>query len=285
MKTMHLQIPGFTIACKAWGNSKNPPILALHGWLDNANSFDEIAKGLQDKYYLVAVDLPGHGHSSHLPAGYIYHFIDGIFIVLEILNALKMKKVHLLGHSMGACLGSLLAGVTPERFLSLSLIEGLGPFSLPADSTCKQLATFMDYLDQKKSSKITGYKTFEHAARARSTKGYVSLDIAKVLCERGTLEEEGIYYWRHDRKLLIPSPLKMTEEQVLSCLSEVQCKTFLIWASSGFAFNSELIKIRMKAIKHMEVKQLEGGHHIHMEKPEVVTQLLAQFIDSCNSIQ
>ncbi|KTD75564.1 alpha/beta fold hydrolase [Legionella waltersii] len=285
MNTTHLQIPGFTIAYKTWGNSQNPPIIALHGWLDNANSFDEIAKGLQDKYYIVAVDLPGHGHSSHLPAGCIYHFIDGLFIVLEILNALKMKRVHLLGHSMGACLGSLLAGVAPERFLSLSLIEGLGPFSLPAETACKQLTTFMDYLDQKKSSKITGYKAFDHAARARSTKGYVSLEIAKILCERGTMEEDGIYYWRHDRKLLIPSPLKMTEEQVLSCLSEVQCKTLLIWATSGFAFNSDLINARMKAIKHMEVKQLEGGHHIHLEEPEVVTRLLAQFIDSCNPIQ
>jgi pimeloyl-ACP methyl ester carboxylesterase len=116
MKAIQLQIPGFTIACKAWGNPEDQPIIALHGWLDNANSFDEIAKRLQDKYYIIAVDLPGHGHSSHLPAGCIYHFTDGIFIVLEILNALKLKKVHLLGHSMGACLGSLIAGVAPERF-------------------------------------------------------------------------------------------------------------------------------------------------------------------------
>jgi hypothetical protein len=136
----------------------------------------------------------------------------------------------------------------------------------------------MDYLNQKKSSKITGYKAFEQAARARSTKGYVSLDIAKTLCERGILEEDGMFYWRHDRKLLIPSPLKMTEEQVISCLSQVQCNTYLIWATNGFSFNSDLTITRMKAIKNLDIKQLEGGHHIHMEEAEVVKKLMGQFI-------
>lgn len=279
MKTIQLQIPGLTIACKAWGEPSNPPIIALHGWLDNANSFDDIAKILQEKYYFVAVDLPGHGHSSHLPPGCIYHFTDGIFTVIEIINALKLEQAHLLGHSMGACLGSLVAGVAPERFLSLSMIEGLGPFSQPAETACAQLSKYVNYLNQKQGAKITGYKQFEHAARARSTKGYVSLDIAKKLCERGTQEENGSYFWRHDRRLLTPSPLKMTEDQVLSCLSQVKTKSYLIWATKGFSFDSELMRTRMNAIKNLEMIQLDGGHHIHMEKPEVVSQLLAKFID------
>src|SRR5262245_54247330 len=126
MKTLNLTIPGLTIACKCWGNPQNPPILALHGWLDNANSFDYLAPYLEDQYYLIAIDLPGHGHSSHIAQGAYYHFSDGIFTVIEIINALKLDKVHLLGHSMGACLASLVAGVTPDRFPSLFLIEGLG---------------------------------------------------------------------------------------------------------------------------------------------------------------
>ncbi|HFD2264795.1 TPA: alpha/beta hydrolase, partial [Legionella pneumophila] len=55
MKTKILSIPGLSIACKAWGNPDNPPILALHGWLDNANSFDDIAEHLQNDYYFIAV--------------------------------------------------------------------------------------------------------------------------------------------------------------------------------------------------------------------------------------
>lgn len=277
MKAIELSIPGLTIACKAWGNPVNPPIIALHGWLDNANSFDFLAHYLQKNYYFIALDLPGHGHSSHLPISSNYHFTDGIFIVMQAIDALKMDKVHLLGHSMGACLGSLIAGVAPERFLSVSLIEGLGPFSHPEETACKQLADFLHYLPHKDTKKTKGYTKFESAALARSIRGYVSLDIAKILCERGVVEEDGVYVWRHDRRLLDPSPLRMTEQQILSCLSSIEAKTCLIWASKGFSFDSELMQGRIKAIKHLAIKHLDGGHHIHMERPEVVGQLLTDF--------
>ncbi|HAU1037058.1 TPA: alpha/beta hydrolase [Legionella pneumophila] len=280
MKTKILSIPGLSIACKVWGNPDNPPILALHGWLDNANSFDDIAEHLQNDYYFIAVDLPGHGHSSHLPPGCIYHFTDGIFTVVEIINAFGLNKLHLLGHSMGACLGSLVAGVAPDRFLSLSLIEGLGPFSHPAETACQQLSKYLDYLSQKQSKKAKGYNKFEHAALARSVKGYVSLDIAKSLCERGIQQENGLYYWRHDRRLLAPSPLQMTEAQVLSCLTEIKAQTYLIWASKGFSFDSDKMKARIQAVKNIKIEKLDGGHHIHMEKPEVISRLLAEFYQS-----
>ncbi|WP_298626775.1 alpha/beta hydrolase [uncultured Legionella sp.] len=277
MNTMELSIPGLTIAYKTWGNPQHPPIVALHGWLDNANSFDYLAQHLQDNYYFIAVDLPGHGHSSHLPLGSNYHFIDSIFLVIQIINALKLNKVHLLGHSMGACLGSLVAGVAPERFLSLSLIEGLGPFSSPEETACKQLSHYLDVLTQKKIKKPKGYPKFDSAALARAIKGYVSLDIAKLLCERGVKEENGLYYWRHDRRLLEPSPLRMTELQILSCLKNIKAKTYLLWASEGFSFDTELMQRRIKTVQNLKIERLDGGHHIHMEKPEIVATLLAEF--------
>ncbi|CAM2895426.1 alpha/beta fold hydrolase [Legionella worsleiensis] len=277
MTPLELSIPGLTIACKAWGNPENPPVIALHGWLDNANSFDKLAQLLHHDYYFIAVDLPGHGHSSHLPEGANYHFIDGIFTIIHILDALKAEKVHLLGHSMGACLGSLVAGVAPHRFLSLALIEGLGPFSSPDTSACEQLSQYSTSLTRKVGKKAKGYPKFHSAALARALKGYVSLDIAQSLCERGIKEDKGLYYWRHDRRLLDPSPLRMTEQQIISCLNNIKVKTCLIWASKGFSFNSEQMQNRMKAIKHLTIEHLDGGHHIHMEKPEAVGTLLARF--------
>lgn len=280
MNTQELSISGLSIACKIWGNPDNPPVIALHGWLDNANSFDPIAQYLQNNFYFIAVDLPGHGHSSHLPMNSNYHFIDGAFIIVQIINALKLNKVHLLGHSMGACLGSIVGGIDPERLISLSLIEGLGPFSHPEKTACKQLSTYLDYLTQKDIQKTKGYNSFESAALARAIKGYVSLDIAKTLSQRGLIEKNGLYYWRHDRRLLVPSPLRMTEMQIISCLEKISAKTLLIWASKGFSFDSKLMQGRIKAVNNLTIEHLDGGHHIHMEQPEVVSQLLADFYHS-----
>jgi pimeloyl-ACP methyl ester carboxylesterase len=279
MKTINLSIPGFSIACKIWGNPNNPPLLAIHGWLDNANSFEPLARFLEQDFYFIAIDLPGHGHSSHLPEGCHYHFFDGIFIVIEIINALKLDKLHLLGHSMGACLASLIGGIIPDRFLSLSLIEGLGPFSHPAETACQQLREYTKLLI-KKSKKTKGYDHPDNAAIARAFKGYVSLDIAKILCERSLVEDQGKFYWRHDPRLLVRSPLRLTEMQILSCLKEISAKTYLLVAKQGFSFDEELSNNRIKAVKNLTLKKINGGHHIHMEQPELISQLLVQFICS-----
>jgi pimeloyl-ACP methyl ester carboxylesterase len=277
MNELNLTIPGFSIAGKTWGNPEKPAILALHGWLDNADSFALIAPYLQNDFYFIAVDLPGHGHSDHLPIGCNYHFFEAIFTIIELINALKLDKVHILGHSMGACLGSLLAGVVPERLLSLYLIEALGPFSAPAETACKQLKTYAHFLRLKNSAQSKGYQRFDDAVLARSAKGYVSLDIAQILCERALIEKDGVFYWRHDKRLLASSPLRMTEEQILSCLQNIQAKTELLLSSDGFYFDEKIIENRIKMVKNIKVKKLNGGHHIHMEQPEVVSQLLADY--------
>jgi len=272
-----LSVPGFTIACKAWGKRENPPMLAMHGWLDNANSFDGLAPLLADRFHVIAIDLPGHGQSSHLPAGHHYHFIDGIFNVHSIIQALGLRQVHLLGHSMGACLASLIAGVTPDSVLSLTMIEAIGPLAAPEERCCEQLARFQKQALalEKKSDKA--YPSRLRTAEARAAKGYLSLDNALILCERGVREEGPAFYWRHDKRLLNASPLRMTERQVLSCLRNIHAPACLIWGDDGFSFCPEAIEERERAVKSLHIHHLPGGHHLHMEHPEAIARCLSDF--------
>jgi pimeloyl-ACP methyl ester carboxylesterase len=282
MNSLTIQIPGFTIGYKTWGTPDKPPMIALHGWLDNANSFDLLAPYLQEQFYLIAIDFPGHGHSSHLPEGCYYHFSDGIFNILEIINRLGLDQVHLLGHSMGACLASLIAGVIPNQILSIALIEGLGPFSGP-DSTCReQLAKYSHLIFREQNKQAKPYKSLEQASVARAQKGYLAQEFVEIIAQRGLEEKEGLFYWRHDRRLLLASPLKMTENQVLSCLEGIRSKSCLIWASQGFEFDSDIMQKRVKAIKNLQIHHLEGGHHIHMEQPGAVAHCLAEFQGHCH---
>lgn len=277
MDTIELTIPGLTIAGRTWGNKKNPPILALHGWLDNANSFAPVASYLQEHFYFIAIDLPGHGLSSHLPAGAHYHFVDGLFTTVQIIEALQLGKVHLLGHSLGGCIATLVASIAPQYLSSLSLIEALGPLTRPAETSVNQLTHYLASQHLRKHKQAKGYTSKESAALARAAKGYLSLELARILCERGLKKENEHYYWRHDRRLLVPSPLQMTETQVLACLKEIQTKTLLILADKGFSFNSELMKNRIHTVKNLQIHYLQGGHHVHMEQAETVANHLTEF--------
>ena len=265
MKTFTIHIPGFSIACKAWGHPDAPLILALHGWLDNANSFDLLAPYLANHFYLVAIDLPGHGHSSHLPLGSYYHLIDGIFITLQILDKLKVKQAHLLGHSLGGCLASIIAGVAPERVLSAAFIDAIGPLTAAENLCQNQLSQFLQNGMLMGDKPTKSYPSLGHAAIARAKRGYLSVEHAQILCERGMSEIDNAFYWRHDKRLLAPSPLRMTEEQVLSCLLAIKTKTILICANKGFEYNEDDMQIRIKAVKDIRVEP-QRSPHILMKK-------------------
>ena len=61
--------PKLTLRGKCWGPADGRPVLALHGWLDNASSFDLVAPALAARgFRVVALDLAGHGLSDHRPA-------------------------------------------------------------------------------------------------------------------------------------------------------------------------------------------------------------------------
>jgi pimeloyl-ACP methyl ester carboxylesterase len=277
MNASTIAIPGFTIAYRTWGEPHLPPLIALHGWLDNANSFALLAPYLAKQFHVVAIDLPGHGLSSHLPPGCYYHFTDGIFNILQITKALGFKLYHLLGHSMGACLASLIAGVVPEQILSMALIEALGPFANPEDECCEQLAKYARQSYETFEQESKPYPSMELAVQARVKRGYLADKYVSILGERGLQRKDNSFYWRHDRRLLKSTPLRLTENQVLSCLNNIRTKSCLIWAKTGFDFNQESIKQREAAVKNLEIYHLEGGHHVHMEHPDTVAQCLEEF--------
>ncbi|MCC5791849.1 MAG: alpha/beta hydrolase [Legionellaceae bacterium] len=276
MHSFTLSIPGYSIACKAYGNPHNPPMLALHGWLDNANSFDLIAPLFAHHFYFIAIDFPGHGLSTHLPHGYHYHIVDAISLIRDLLAALGFKKMHLLGHSMGACIASLAGGVLDDRIQSLFLIDGLGPLTAAAEECQTQLRQYVLH-EPEKSRRTRSYASIKEAAQARARYGHISLAQARILCQRGTKKCDGQWFWRHDPRLLYSSPLRLTEEQTLSCLQAIEAPSALILAHDGFPFGEEVLRQRMAVIKPLHVFTVEGGHHVHMEHPEKIYAIARDF--------
>ena len=86
-----LALPQGTLAARCWGDPAAPPLLALHGWLDNAGTFDHLAPLLAAHWRVVALDLRGHGRSSHLPAGAWYHYVDYLSDALAAAGRVSQK--------------------------------------------------------------------------------------------------------------------------------------------------------------------------------------------------
>lgn len=84
------------VAGKWWGDCSVQPLLGLHGWEDNANTFDTLAPLLSVPSFL-AVDLMGHGLSSFFPAIGAHHFIDAVILLRRIVDHFKWTKFSVVG--------------------------------------------------------------------------------------------------------------------------------------------------------------------------------------------
>ncbi|XP_064480477.1 serine hydrolase-like protein isoform X2 [Ornithodoros turicata] len=125
----NIPVPYGHLAAKAWGDpaSASNNVLALHGWRNNAGTFDNLAPLLSEDLYIVAVDLSGHGLSSHKPLGCSYNYIEYVMDVCRIVDILKWQKFSIIGHSFGCCVGMMYASMYTNRVECIIALDLYSP--------------------------------------------------------------------------------------------------------------------------------------------------------------
>ena len=134
------EVNGLTLEGLCWGEESLPPLLALHGWLDNAASFEVLAPLLHD-HYVVALDLTGHGRSSRRSDDASYQIWDDLPEIMGVIEQLGWQTFDLMGHSRGAIISTLLASAIPQRVKHLVLLDAVTPQAVPEKDFPKQLAS------------------------------------------------------------------------------------------------------------------------------------------------
>lgn len=272
-------VHGRALSVMVMGPESAPPVLCLHGWLDNANSFVPLAKSMPG-YRLLALDLPGHGLSDHQPPGVHYHQVDWVFDVVAAADALGLERFRLMGHSMGAAIAGLTAGTVPERVDKLVLLDGTGPRTMGADRIPEQIASIVA---GEKSAAETPVKhrgaPFSAAVRARySLARPLSKASAELLCQRGVTQVPGGVAFRHDRRLQRQLPAVLAEDAVRSFLARIACPVLLIEAADGILTDNAAVDARVAQIADLERVRVPGGHHVHMDAPGLVAGHVSPFL-------
>ncbi|NXG54543.1 SEHL2 protein, partial [Hemiprocne comata] len=183
-------VPWGHVAAKAWGPLEGHPVLCLHGWLDNANTFDKLIPLLPRECYYVAMDFSGHGLSSHRPAGSAYHFLDYVSDVRRVAAALQWRRFTLMGHSMGKWLLSFF--LYPEMVDKLILLENLGFLLAPEDTEAwlKSKRMVIDVLLSLEAKQQTPKARSPEAALQRLLEAnrHLTAEGGAILLQRGATE-------------------------------------------------------------------------------------------------
>jgi len=104
-----------------WTAGRGAPVVLIHGVGLDAAIWEAQATALAERYRVVAYDMLGHGRSACPPgARALGDFVDQL---AELLDALELRRVALVGFSMGGLVARAFAAAYPERVSHLALLS------------------------------------------------------------------------------------------------------------------------------------------------------------------
>ncbi|KAI6079679.1 serine hydrolase-like protein 2 [Aythya fuligula] len=286
-------VPWGHLAAKAWGSPEGHPVLCLHGWLDNANTFDRLIPLLPKDCHYVAMDFSGHGLSSHRPAGSPYHFLDYVSDVRRVAAALQWRRFTLMGHSMGGAVAGMFSFLYPEMVDKLILLENLG-FLLAPEDTEAWLKSKRMVIDRLLSLEARQQAPKAHSPEAAlqrllEANRHLTAEGGAILLQRGATETPAGLVYNRDMRVRTQSRESLTVEQCVKLLQKIQDRVLIILARDGLLVPHKLESKNHFVIalreafehtlkEHIQLVEVPGSHFVHMNEPEVVSGIISNFL-------
>lgn len=269
MSDRYIDVPGRRFFVREWGPDGGIPVLALHGWRDNCASFDFLAPRLvagNPALRVVAPDLAGHGKTDFRSPDAAYNIWSDVAELIALVDALEWPRFHLVGHSRGAAIATLIAASHRDRVITLSLLDNFLP--LPEDPASAAVQLAKSVVDKRRLLAKTPryYDDFREAVQARLS-GPLALpeDAALALAEQGVASDREGYYWRLDARLLGASEFKLSRDHIAGIVAGLKCPVEILLGRESTLGHHDYVRRLAAGYDHIRVSVLPGGHHLHMD--------------------
>ena len=169
------------------------------------------------------------------------------------------------------------AAARPELVKTLTLIESLGTSGGDAARSVERLKDFVDGLFKPVRRRV--YTTVEEAGtRVAEANSSYSPAASQHMAKFGTVAVEGGVVFRADPMLKRTSGMSFDESQVLAFCEAVKCPVQIIQGSHGMMLDDAVMKGRLAALRNPGVTMIDGGHHVHLDKPKEVAAQIERFV-------
>lgn len=278
---------GLTLRGKTWGGGDGAatrlPIFAIHGWLDNAASFDYLAPRLAERLgtTCTAVDMIGQGRSDHRPrSAAATTAFDYTRYMMDVLDLEKVEQCVLVGHSMGGVIASVLAGTFTERVALTVLLESIGMVTKDASEAPANLRSAIAAHNTLNAKPPREFADLDSAVdqRVQAVANHpgnqlISREAARAIVARGTTAApggRGGVVFSHDMLLYAPLQQRATREINESFLSSIECPVLYISAEDGWPLSSltaseDGVERRLALVGDVTHRHMEGSHHLHAD--------------------
>lgn len=252
-----------------WGDSE-PEIVFLHGGAQNAHTWDLVALGLGRP--ALAIDLPGHGHSSwREDQDY------GPFRNAEAVAAVMEKHVPdargVVGMSLGGLTAIRLAATRPD-LVRRALLVDVTPGSADAVAA-------MSAVQRGAVALASGPRTFESLddmvnAAVKASPRRPASAVRRGVIHNSRQLPDGTWAWRYD------VPARRSVEEMSTLWDDVDRLTMPVMlvrgGDSGFVTDADLAEA-VRRLPGLRVETVpDAGHAVQSDQPAVLTRLIREFI-------
>lgn len=275
------------ISGKAWGKPSDRHVLAIHGMQDNCGVFDRLISMLDGYYYIVAIDLPGHGFSTHFPAGLPLSFLNFVLAIAYVVKELSWHKFLYLSHSLGGQIGAFFSALFPHNIEKLVIIDHIIPRIFSSEeltsSISSYIKSFMILENRLKHGVPPTYSYDELVQKLTNRDSVLTTEAAKIVLERSLLETPNGYTFCMDQRMKLQFFPTLTMELAKEVYKNIKCPTLILLSSARASTYRGIFKEIFEIIDkkaNITVKVVPGNHDLHQNHPERVSKLIDDFFSS-----
>ncbi|MGF6599540.1 pimeloyl-ACP methyl ester carboxylesterase [Paraburkholderia sp. GAS448] len=284
-----VSVRGVRLHVRRWGNPDAPTLFMLHGWMDVAASFQFVVDALSGDWQVIAPDARGFGLSDWPVAQqggghYVFHdYLSDLDALLD--HYAPSGEVNLVGHSMGANVVCLYAGVRPERVRRVVDLEGFGLAPSRAEQSPRRLRSWLDEI--KNPPTLKHYASLDDvAARLIRNNERLAPQRAGFLAQHWSKQDDdGRFVLLADPAHKMRGPMLYRLDEVMAVWRKVTAKVLHVEAAASptlaqIAGDIPLgeFKARFQAFPdwHEEIVD-DAGHMVHHDQPAQVAALIEAF--------
>lgn len=231
------------------------PLVFVHGWTANRHRWDHQTAHFSGRRRVIRLDLRGHGDSTGAGVRTVAELAED---VLALLGHLEVERFVLVGHSMGGMIAQTIALAHPARVERMVLVNSIGRMTYSRGRGLLMAA-----------STLVPFKLFVAANIQRAfAPGYPREEIREhVRASAGT-----------PREVVMTLYGAMRAFDVLDRAGEIRVPTLMVHGYHDVQLPVGQMLRMAKAYPDAEVRILDAGHELPLEKPAELTAALERFV-------
>jgi len=259
---------GARLHIREWGAGSDVCIL-IHGFGEGAYVWNRFAPSVARLFRTLTVDLRGHGESSWDPTGR-YPVECHVADMLDVIEALRLKRLVMVGHSLGGDIAIRIAAARPRTIVGLVLVD-FGPDPIP-EGSARVRSDFNE-------SMRTWSSVQEYASWLRERRLLLDLGMVQDLA-LGALRvtSEGNFTPKCDPAMGKEDSAE-DHAEVWRLLERISSPVLVVRGIGSAVLSADIARRMSKVLRNGRIRVIDrAGHAVMSDNPEEFAEALAPFL-------